>query len=143
MVLSFFRIGRGHMTLGEIIAEVNETKPNTYDDGLFIKWLSQQDGRVFNDVIMTHEHALVEDEDGNLVEPEFHGYTDNSLNDELLICEPYTDTYRYYLDAMIDYSNGETDRYQNSMLMYNNAYQEYKNYYNRTVKPLQKPLVLF
>ena len=57
------------MTLGEIIAEVNETKPNTYDDGLFIKWLSQQDGRVFNDVIMTHEHALVEDEDGNSYDP--------------------------------------------------------------------------
>jgi hypothetical protein len=120
------------MTVGEIIAEVDDLKPNTFDVAMKIRWLSQLDGKVYNDVICTHEA----DE-----KTKYHGHEE--VSEELLVRDPYTDIYRYYLYAMMDYSNEETERYQNSMLMFNNAYQAFCNYYNRTHKPKAKPLVLF
>lgn len=121
------------MTLGEIIAEVDELKPNTYDDTIKVRWLSELDGRIYHEVICTHEA----DED----QEEYKGHSE--VSEDLLVKDPYTDIYRHYLYAMIDYTNGETDRYQNSMLMFNNAYQTFCNYYNRTFKPIAKPLILF
>ena len=50
---------------------------------------------------------------------------------------------RDYLMGMIAYSNGETERYQNSMIMFNSNYKEYADWYNRTHKPIQKPLKVF
>ncbi len=122
------------MTISEILAEVDEIKPNTYDDNIKIKWLSELDGKVFNELVTTHEH---EDD------IEFKGYTEADIDEELLIPFPYTDTYRNWLFAMIDYSNGETDRFSNSMVMFNNAYSTYAKYFNSTNKPIQQPIKLF
>lgn len=140
------------MTINQILALVDEINTNSYDTKVKIDWLSKLDGRVFNDVILTHEHDLVpenseseddETEEVNLVEPTFSGYDDSSLNTELLIDDTYSDVYRDYLMAMIAYSNGETERYQNSMIMFNSNYQEYLDWYNRTHMPIGKPLKLF
>ena len=78
-----------------------------------------------------------------MVEPTFTGYDENSENEELLAPDTYADIYRHYLYAMMAYSTGETDRYSNSLIMFNNSYQEYLDWYNRTHKPIQKPLSLF
>ena len=131
------------MTVGEVLAQADEIRPNTYDENLKITWLSELEGRIFNDIILTHEHDLVEDEEGNLVEPTFSGYDETSENVEMLAPDIYADLYRNYLFTQIDYSNGETERYTNSMLMFNNSYQQYADWYNRTHKPIQKPLKVF
>ena len=39
------------MTIAEVLAYVDEVKPNTYDENIKIGWLSEVDGKVFNDVI--------------------------------------------------------------------------------------------
>lgn len=133
------------MTINKVLALVDEIDANTYDTKVKIGWLSKLDGRVFNDIILTHEHELVDDgtEEGNLIEPTFSGYSDASLDTELLIADTYSDVYTDYLMAMIAYSNGETERYQNSMIMFNTNYREYADWYNRTHKPIQKPLKVF
>lgn len=140
------------MTINQILALVDEINTNSYDTKVKIDWLSKLDGRVFNDVILTHEHDLVpenseseddETEEVNLVEPTFSGYANASLDTELLIPDTYSDVYRDYLMSMIAYSNGETERYQNSMIMFNSNYQEYLDWYNRTHMPIGKPLKLF
>jgi hypothetical protein len=133
------------MTISKVLALVDEIDANTYDTKTKIGWLSKLDGRVFNDIILTHEHELVDDgtEEGNLIEPTFSGYSDASLDTELLIADTYSDVYTDYLMAMIAYSNGETERYQNSMIMFNSNYREYTNWYNRTHKPIQLPLKVF
>ena len=131
------------MTINEAITLVDEIKPNTYDENIKIKWLSELDGRIFNDVIMTHEHDLVEDEEGNMVEPKFTGYDENSENEELLIPDTYADIYRSWLIAQIDFANGEPDRFNNSIMMYNNSLKEYYDWYNRNNKPIQKPLKVY
>lgn len=125
------------MTISEVLAYVDELRPNQFDENIKIKWLSDLDGRVFNTVIMTHEHDLVEDEEGYMVEPTFTKYDETSENEELLIPEPYTDTYMHYIFAQMDYTNGEDARYVNSMAMFNASLTEYANWYNSTRKPLQ------
>ena len=131
------------MTVGEILAQVDEIKPNTYDENIKIAWLSELEGRIFNDIILTHKHELVEDEEGNMVEPTFTGYDEASENEEVIAPDTYADLYKNYIYCMIDYSNSETDRYANSLIMFNNSYQQYEGWYNRTHKPIQKPLRLF
>lgn len=134
------------MTINDALALIDEINANSYDTKIKIGWLSQLDGRVFNDIILTHEHELVDDgsEEGNLIEPTFPGYDETtSLDTKLIIDDTYSDVYINYLMAMIAYSNGETERYQNSMIMYNTNYKEYADWYNRTHSPIQKPLKVF
>lgn len=131
------------MTVGELLAQVDEIRPNTFDENIKTTWLSELEGRVFNDIVLTHEHDLVEDEDENMVEPTFAGYDETSENEELIAPDTYCDLYKNYLFTMMDYSNGETDRYTNSMLMFNNSYSQFESWYNRTHKPIHKPLRLF
>ena len=131
------------MTVGEILAMVDEIKPNTFDENLKITWLSELEGRIFNDIVLTHEHELVDDGEGNMIEPTFAGYDETSENEEVIAPDTYADLYRHYLFAQMDYSNGETDRYSNSVIMFNSSYQQFSNWYNSTHKPIQKPLKLF
>lgn len=131
------------MTVGEVLALTDEIRPNAFDENLKITWLSELEGRIFNDIILTHEHDLVENEEGELVEPTFAGYDETSENEELIAPDTYADLYRNYLFTMMDYSNGETERYTNSMLMFNNSFQQYADWFNRTHKPIQKPLKVF
>ena len=134
------------MKISDILAKVDELKPTTFDDNTKIDWLSELDGRIFNTVIMTHVHDLiktivVDEETGEereeLVEPTFTAYT--SEDQELILDDIYADVYRHYLYAMMEYATGETERYQNSMLMFNSKYQEFCNWYNSTHLPIQKP----
>lgn len=122
------------MRVDELLAKVMELKPNQYEYNILIDWLSALEGKIVKEIFETHEQE----------EPvEFHGYTESDMNAELLVIDPYADLYKYYLFAMIDFNNGETDRYANSMIMFNNAYAEYRAWYNRTHMPLYKPLRVF
>lgn len=77
-----------------------------------------------------------------LKEP-FKGYTDSSLMAEMLVPAPYDDIYIKWLEAQIDYANGEYAKYNNSISMYNAAYDAYAKWYNRTHMPIQKEFTHF
>ena len=73
--------------------------------------------------------------------PEFTGYPgDMSQEDReaavLLAPAPYDSMYLYCLESHIDYENGETARYNNSNAMFRTVFDAYRNWYNRTHKPL-------
>ena len=134
------------MRISDVLARVDELKPSQFDDNTKIDWLSELDGRIFHTVIMTHVHELikqtvVDEETGEEkiieVEPTFKPYS--SENEELILDDIYADVYRHWLYAMMDYANGETERYQNSMIMFNSKFQEYKDWYNSTHLPIQYP----
>lgn len=134
------------MRISDVLARVDELKPSQFDDNTKIDWLSELDGRIFNTVIMTHVHELikqtvVDEETGEEteveVEPTFKPYS--SENEELILDDIFADVYRHWLYAMMDYANGETERYQNSMIMFNSKFQEYKDWYNSTHLPIQYP----
>ncbi len=123
------------MTIIELITDVDAMKPNGYGQPFKIQWLSQLDGRVKNEIVDTHMGGE------NIT---FDGYgVDTPLDTVLLIPYPYEDVYRYWLEAQIDYANGEYAKYNNSMDMFNEAYSAYERYYNRTHMPNGKHIKYF
>ena len=118
------------MTIREAIEQTDALKDNQYSQEQKIKWLSDLDGLITKELVMTHE--------GNTGE-EFTGYGGNTdVETVLLVPFPYSDVYRWFLESRIDLSNGEIAKYNNSVSLYNNAYLTYTDYYNRTHMPVQK-----
>ena len=118
------------MTIAEVISKVDELKPNTYSPEDKVEWLSTLDARVKSQIIDTHKcHEPVF----------FYGY--EGLGDqeiELLVPAPFDEMYLRWLEAMIDYHNSDDDRYNNAIILFNNAYEGYKKHYTRTHMPISK-----
>lgn len=120
------------MTILEAINLTDSLKHNAYESHYKVSWLSQLDWKVFNEIIKTHEGY-----DG----AEFIPYDDETVLEtaELLIAEPYCgDIYNYYLQMMIDRENGEIGKYNQSAMLFNAAFQDYANWYNRTHMPVTR-----
>ena len=115
------------MTIIEAINRIDSLKPNNYTQEEKIAWLSTLDGNIKKEIIDTHEGAE------NVT---FNGYdAETALDTVLLVPAPYDDVYIKWLEAQIDYVNGETKRYTNSMIMYNTALSAFARYYNRNYMP--------
>lgn len=117
------------MTVLDAIQRIDILKPNGYSQEQKVEWLSTLDGIVALEIINAYKG-------GELFV--FEPYDNQNLTRELLIPAPYDKVYGYWLEAQIDYTSGETRRYQNSMTMYNEAYKDYARYYNRTHMPIGK-----
>lgn len=123
------------MTLIEAINQIDAVKPNGYSQDEKIRWLSTLEGIIKTDIIDTHEG-------GEKVT--FKGYNGQTpLTQELLIPAPYDEIYVRYLEMQIDYANGEYNKYNNSVDVYNTAYSAFEKYYNRTHMPIGKKLKFF
>jgi hypothetical protein len=122
------------MTINEVITQVQELKPNQIPDEIMVRWLSVLEGKIIDEIILTHELSEI---------VEFTGYTINDMDTELMVPDTYADVYIYYLEAMIDQTNNEGARYASSMQMFNSAWQSYANFYNRNNKPIGYPLKFF
>ena len=112
------------MTLQEAIAKIDDLKPNQYKHPHKIGWISDLDGRIYNEVIKHFK---------NIDEIEWTPYDENTNPSlVLLVPDPYAEIYIYYLAAKIDWFNGEYTRYNNDMSMFNDAYQAYADEYRKT-----------
>ena len=116
------------MTIKEAIDLVDKLKPNSSHYLVKVKWLSKLDGQIYREVFATHE--------GNPAEG-FHGYDHAEPERILLVPYPYdADIYTYFLQAQIDKENGEINKYNQSVTLYNNAYGSFQAWYNRTHMPV-------
>ena len=123
------------MTISEAIEKIDALKFNTYTQAEKVAWLSTIDGLIKAEVIDIHEGAE---------KVEFNGYDDTTPTDtELLAPAPYDDLYIKWLEAQIDYTNDEYDRYNNSKIAYNTAYSAFQNWYTRTHMPIGKKFKCF
>ena len=122
------------MTINEVITQVDELKPNQISYDIKVRWISVLEGKIIDEIILTHELSEI---------VEFNGYTINDMDTVLLVPDTYADVYIYYIEAMIDETNNESARYASSMQMFNSAWQDYANYYNRNNKPIGYPLKFF
>lgn len=115
------------MKIIEAINRIDSLKHNTYSQNDKVAWLSRLDSMVKRLIIDTHEGAE------NVT---FTGYDDSTDPEtELLVPAPFDEMYLRWLEAQIDYTNGEYDKYNNSILMYQAAYDAYANCYNRNHMP--------
>lgn len=115
------------MTIIEAIDYVDAIQPNTFSKTEKIRWLSLLEGLIYEEIVCTHEGTE------NVI---FGGYTSDTPGDSVLIAPaPYDDVYVKYLQSQIDYHNGENKRFNNSNLLYNEAYARFRNWYNRKHMP--------
>ena len=116
------------MNIIDAITRVDALKPNGYRQSEKIWWLSMLDWTVKREIIDTHEGG-----EGVV----FNGYNDETLlTTELPIPAPYEEAYIHYLEMKIDYANGEYGKYNNSLSMFEAAFDAFKKYYNREHKPI-------
>lgn len=116
------------MTIKEAITRLDSLKFNTYTQSNKVEWLSRLDNMVKKHIIDTHEGAE---------DVVFSGYDDNTdLNTELLVPTPHDEMYLRWMEAQIDYHNGEYDKYNNAIIMFNADWDAYQAFYTRTHLPL-------
>ncbi len=119
------------ITVGEMIAETKELNRGAYSDSQLMKWLSDVDARLYQEVICTHVGII------SAWSPYEH------MEDPLLIPAAWREVYRHWLDAKIYLAGGETNRYNNAAALYNTALSNYTNWYNRTHRPLHQANITF
>lgn len=116
------------MTIIEAINKIDTLKSNTYSQEDKVDWLSRLDWMVKRHIIDTHAGAE---------NVSFAGYGDGTdLHTVLLVPVPYDEVYLRWLEAQIDYHNGEIDKYNVAITMFNTAYEGYEKYYNKTHMPI-------
>lgn len=123
------------MKIIEALKRVDDLKPNDYTTEEKIVWLSNLDFMVKTEIIDTHEGGK---------DITFNGYEEDVPPEtEMLIPKPYEELYIHWLEARIDYANGEYTKYNNSITMFNNLYAAFGRYYNRTHTPLSEKIKVF
>lgn len=115
------------MKVIDAIGRLDDAKPNTYTQEQKIDWLSKLDLMIKKHIIETHEGG-----DGIT----FNGYDHDSDTDtELLAPPPFDELYVRWLEAQVDFANGEYNKYNASIALFNTEWRAYEDYYHRTHMP--------
>lgn len=122
------------MTILECITQVDTLKSNTFSVTEKIRWLNELDGRIKTELVDTHEGGC---------DCQFVGYTEADDQAELIAMAPHDSIYIRWLEAQIDYYNGDLRRYSNSIIMFNETYAEFASWYNRTHRPKTAKMIYF
>ena len=144
------------MTIREVLTAVGVLKPSQYDEPTLVRWMSELEARIWQDVLCHYEddgkrafpHGKRMPHRGNRWHPlEASRYappppplaplTMKNMEQKLLIDFPHDDLYVKWLCAQIDYHNAEYDRYNNAMVHFNAGLEAFSNWYNREHMPRQ------
>ena len=108
-------------TINNVIAQVDRLRPNQFADVDKAAWLSELDGKISQEVMgMPGPVRYRFPEDGNR---------------QLLVPPPYENLYALYLFAMIDFHARDIDGYNASLVLFEQAQDEYRKFYRRTNMP--------
>lgn len=112
------------MKIEEACRAAFRVRPNDLELEDQLRWLSELDGKIMTEVMLldASETFAVR-------------YTEEDMQKELLVGFPYDKIYVPYLMAMIDFANGEYDRYQNDKAIFDGFYGEYVRWFARVYKP--------
>lgn len=111
----------------DIIARVDENRPNAFSSATKMKWISDLDGKIAADVFLMDIAQIRELE---------YRHPDG-LEQEPLVTFPHDDIYDLWLEAKIDAANGEYNRYQNTMQLYNESYGNFVRWFASVYEPAQ------
>ena len=156
------------MTIEQVIGQVDTVKPNSYSDEEKRIWLKRLEQRIILEIVNTHEpeppknnfgdaycDGEINEEDIALIKvfagknavPSEKEFTASDVDGDgkrhLTAPAPYDEVYLRWLEAQIDYANGEIERYNNSITAFNHAYSAFERYYNRTHLPIRKKMKYF
>lgn len=111
------------MLISEAIDTLDRVKPNAYTRAEKVKWLSDVDMQIYKEIVLTH----------NVNYPEFSGY-DESTDTEtttLIAPNPYDELYIHALKRQVDLNNEEYVKYNNDCVLFNSAYTNFYDWFNR------------
>lgn len=111
----------------DIIARVDDIKPNAFKGETKLAWIGELDGRIAADVMLM---------DITEVKQLQYSHPDD-LESETLVDYPHDTIYDLWLSAKIDFANGEYTKYQNTMEMFNAYYEDFVNWFIRSYAPGQ------
>lgn len=115
------------MTIDQAVKAACAAKPNAFPDAVFYAWLSALDGRIAIDVYMMAPAEAAA----------FTYHYPGDKNTQLLVSPPHDELYVLYLEAKIDSENGEYNKYNNSMQLYNAAYLNFVTWFEQSYQPSQ------
>lgn len=115
------------VTISKVIERVDAIRPNAFSSETKTAWLAELDGQLALNVMLM---------DISQVQVLRYAWPEDAET-KLLVSFPHDGIYDHWLIAMIDYHNGEYDKYQNSMEMYNKCYSQFANWFIRTYDPAQ------
>lgn len=110
------------MKISDVIAYCDEVKPNAFSDAVKISWLSEVEGMIQIQIMLLDPAEVIT-------------YTTADIEATLLVAPPHDKLYKSYLCAMIDFANGEYDKYSNAMAMFNAQWGEYMRWYAQRYRP--------
>lgn len=109
------------MTVEEVIRRADDIRPdNAFSEEQKLNWVAELEGRLLTEVL------LLEPEE---VESEKIDYSEGGMDRELSAPWPHDTLYILWLMARMDEANGEYDRYQNAMQVFNAAWDGFLRWY--------------
>jgi hypothetical protein len=115
------------MTLKQVIDHVDSLKPNAFTYDHKTRWINEIEGQVQTEVFLFLPDNITQ-------------YTwESNQNTELFVKAPYDSIYDYYLQAQIDFHNGEYEKAQNSIAWFQDKYDAFKKWYVETYHPADRP----
>ena len=119
------------MTIQDAIATADEMKANMMSPRLKYKYLTEIEQLVHGEIVMKHEHTAAQE-----TKPVYTEETDKLT--ELIIPDPYSMLYVYWLLTKIDMQNQEDGRYNVDRAHFENAWDTMSDWYTRSHMPIQR-----
>lgn len=127
----------------DAIRMADSLKPNAFTLEQKLMWVNELEGKIqtlIHGIDPSQTASSEPEEDEEAVVPadmdEAKAFVQYALPDDeetaLIALPPYDGLYWKHLCAMIDYANGEYDKYAASQAVANKAYQDYAKWYIRT-----------
>ena len=90
-----------------------------YPDLLMLQFLNECEGKLQTEFL-------------HIADVDCQRYTENDMEMDLIVGPPHDKLYYAYLCAMVDFTNGEYDKYNNSIIVANAFMAEWAAWFNRT-----------
>ena len=118
------------MTLQEALDYTDAMKPNMMDRQLKVKYLTEIEQLIWGEIVMRHEHT-----EEHETKPVYTEETEPGT--ELIVPDPYSMVYVYWLMSKIDIQNQEDARYNIDRAHFENEYDTMSDWWTREHMPLQ------
>lgn len=99
--------------------QLKQISPTNYPDALMIQFINECEGKIQTEFL-------------RISEIDCQRYTEDDLDKPLIVSPPHDKLYYTYLCAMIDFTNGEYNKYQNAIVIANSFMAEWAAWFNRT-----------
>lgn len=119
------------MNIQKALDMADSMLPNMMDRPIKIAFLTEIEQYIHNEIVKKHEHTEEQEQ--------LPVYTeDTDPGTELVIPDPYSNLYYYYIMAKIDEQNLEFDKFNTHWALFENKYDTMSDWYTREHMPLTK-----